>query len=389
MTSTTRTRVVVLGAGFGGLELTTLLSEALADAIDVVLIDSSDAFIFGFSKLDLMFGRLPPAAIRHAYRDIVKPGVRFVQTVVRTIDPAARRTVTDAGTFEADVLVVALGADYDVAATPGLAEGGHEFYSVPGATRLRDVLPAFEGGPVIVGVCGKSFKCPPAPSETALLLHDYLVARGRRAASDIALVMPFGTPIPPSPDTSAAILSAFEERGIRFVKDALVQAIDPARKVAVLADGREMPYALFLGVPVHRVPQVVVDSGLASHPQEWVPVNKQTLATRFPGVFAVGDVNGVGTPKAGVFAEGSARVVAEAIVAQVRGGAAPEAYKGQGSCYIEFGHGQVGRVDVDFLSGPKPVGTFQTASEALVAEKTRFGTSRLERWFGRSAALRG
>src|SRR5690348_3106415 len=87
--TTTRTRVVVLGAGFGGLELTTMLSEALADAIDVVLIDKSDAFIFGFSKLDVMFGRQAPTAVRHAYRDIVKPGVRFVETIVRSIDPAS------------------------------------------------------------------------------------------------------------------------------------------------------------------------------------------------------------------------------------------------------------------------------------------------------------
>ena len=86
-------------------------------------------------------------------------------------------------------------------------------------------------------------------------------------------------------------------------------------------------------------------------------MNKQTLETKFPGVYAVGDVNGVGTPKAGVFAEGSAQVVAAAIVSRLRGGPSPDAYKGQGSCYVEFGHGRVGRVDVDFLSGPKPRGT--------------------------------
>jgi sulfide:quinone oxidoreductase len=308
--------------------------------------------------------------------------VRFLQTTVRSIDPVARRVVTDAGTFDADVLVVALGADYDVAATPGLAEGGHEFYSVAGAFALREILPRFERGPAIVGVTGKSFKCPPAPSETALLLHDFLTALGRRAATEIALVMPFGTPIPPSPDTSQAILAAFAERGIRFVKDSLVKALDPGRKVAVLSDGTEMPYSLFLGIPVHRVPQVVVESGLAAHPHDWVPVDKKTLATRFPGVYAVGDVNGVGTPKAGVFAEGSARIVAAAIIAQIRGGPAPEAYKGQGSCYVEFGQDQVGRVDVDFLTGPKPTGTFQAPSTALVAEKRHFGSSRIQRWFG-------
>ena len=377
-----KTRVVVLGAGFGGLELTTMLSEEFGDGIDVALIDKSDAFVFGFSKLDMMFGHRTPAAIRHPYRDIAKPGVRLVQSIVRSFDPAAKRIVTDDGTFDADVLVVALGADYDVPATPGLAEFGHEFYSVAGAERVRDVLTRFEGGPAIVGVCGKSFKCPPAPSETALLLHDYLSKRGKRGATEISVVMPFGTPIPPSPDTSKAILAAFAERGIRFIKDAQVKSLDGSRKVAQLSDGSEVPFELFLGIPVHRVPQVVVESGLAAHPHDWVPVNKKTLETIFPGVYAVGDVNGVGTPKAGVFAEGSARVVAAAIVAALRGGPSPEAYKGQGSCYVEFGHGEVGRVDVDFLGGPKPTGTFQTPSAELVKEKAHFGSSRLQRWFG-------
>ncbi len=382
-----RTRVVVLGAGFGGLELTTILSEAFGDTIDIALIDKGDAFVFGFSKLDVMFARQLPAAARHPYRDFVKPGVRFVQSMVRSIDPLAKRVVTDAGAFEADILIVALGADIHPEATPGLVEGGNEFYTVAGAETLRDVLPTFERGPAIVGVTSKTFKCPPAPSEAALLLHDYLVARGRRADTEISLVMPFGKPIPPSPETSDAILAAFAERGIRFVSDRLVASLDPARKVAVLDDGSEMPYALFLGVPVHRAPQVVLDSGLVD--DSWITVDKKTLATRFPGVYAVGDVNGVGTPKAGVFAEGSARVVAAAIIAQLRGGVAPEPYNGAGSCYIEFGDQRVGRVDVNFLSGPKPTGTFQQPSAALVAEKVHFGSSRAKRWFGREWSMKG
>jgi len=374
-----RKRVVVLGAGFGGLELTSILSETMGDAIDLVLIDRADAFVFGFSKLDVMFGHEMPANSRHPYREIVKPGVRFVQASVRAIDPVDRRVETDEGSFDADILVVALGADVDPSATPGLVEGGNEFYSVRGAETLRDVLPDFKGGPAIVGVCGAPFKCPPAPSEAALLLHDYLVARG--VASEISVVMPFGTPIPPSPDTSAAILAAFAERGITYVKDRLVTALDPARKVAVLNDGSEMPYALFLGVPVHRAPAVVVESGMAVN--GWVPVDKQTLATKFPGVYAVGDVNSVGTPKAGVFAEGAARVAAAGILAQLQGGDSPAPYAGAGSCYVEFGNHQVGRVDVNFLGGPKPTGTFSPPSDALVAEKKHFGSSRALRWFGR------
>ncbi len=195
-------RVLVLGAGFGGLELTTRLSEALGDDADVVLIDKADGFVFGFSKLDVMFGHRLPADVHHRYADVVKPGVRFVQATITAIDPTAKRVETDAGSFEADILVVALGADLHPDATPGLVEGGNEFYTVAGAFELRDVLAAFEGGRVIVAVTSTPFKCPPAPSETALLMHDFLTKRGLREQSEIALVMPLPVPIPPSPDAS-------------------------------------------------------------------------------------------------------------------------------------------------------------------------------------------
>src|SRR5450432_3181045 len=168
-----KTRILVLGAGFGGLELTTSLSEALGDSVAVTLIDKSDAFMFGFSKLDVLFGHAEAASLRLPYRDFVKAGVSVVRETVTAIDPAARRVTTDAGTHDADVLVVALGADYDLAATPGLAEGGNEFYSVAGADRLRTELPKFSKGNVIIGVASAPYKCPPAPSECALLLHDH------------------------------------------------------------------------------------------------------------------------------------------------------------------------------------------------------------------------
>src|SRR5215469_1783166 len=202
-------RILVLGAGFGGLELTSRLSDEFGDDADIVLIDKADGFVFGFSKLDVMFGRTTPGAVRHLYRDLVKPGVLFVQSTIRAIDPVRRRVETDAGPFEGDVMVVALGADLDPAATPGLVAAGHEYYTVDGAFATRDVLDSFGGGRVIIGVTSTPFKCPPAPSETALMLHDFLVARGLRDTSEISLVMPLGTPIPPSPTASAALLTEF------------------------------------------------------------------------------------------------------------------------------------------------------------------------------------
>jgi sulfide:quinone oxidoreductase len=376
-------RVVVLGAGFGGLELSTRLSHEFGVDIDVVLIDKGDGFVFGFSKLEVMFGKTPAAEVFHAYRDIAKPGLRFVQTVVRGIDPVAKRVSTDAGDFDADIIVVALGADLDAAATPGLVQAGQEFYTVAGAFALREVLQDFAGGNVIVGVTSAPFKCPPAPSETALLMHDFLVARGLRDSSTISLVMPLGVPIPPSPAASDALLVAFAERGIAWYPSSTVVALDAARRVAVLCDGGELPFDLFLGVPRHVAPAVVVESGLTD--DGWIPVDPLTLETSFADVYAVGDVTSVGTPKAGVFAEGQAAVVASQIIARLRGLSGAAVYDGHGTCYLEFGADLVGRVDVTFLSGQAPVGALEGPSQAIAADKLEFGRSRIARWFGRGS----
>jgi sulfide:quinone oxidoreductase len=378
-----RTRVLVLGAGFGGLELGSMLSEALLDEVEVTLIDKSDCFVFGYSKLDVMFGRATADAVRLPYREYVKPGVRLLQETITSIDPEARRVLTDAGSHEADVLVVALGAEYDTSATPGLAESGDEFYSFAGAQRMGDAIKDFSAGRIIVGICGAPFKCPPAPSECVLLLHDQLVTRGVRGDCEITLVLPFGRPVPPSPETSAALIDAFAEREIRLVSSRKVAALDLSRRVAVLDDDSELPYDLFLGVPKHRAPEVVAQSGLTE--DGYVPVDPATLETRFAGVYAIGDVATQGTPKAGVFAEGAARALATSLIARLRGGGPAGVHAGTGSCYIEFGAGRIGRVDIDFLSGPSPTGTYQAPSTALRVEKEQFGATRRARWFDRTS----
>ena len=377
-------RIVVLGAGFGGLELTTLLSEEFGDDLDLVLIDKADGFVFGFAKLDVMFGRATADDVLHRYADVVKPGVKFVRSTIRSFDPVAKRVSTDAGEFEADILVVALGADLDPAGTPGLVEAGHEFYTVAGAFALRNVLEEFEGGRVVVGVTSTPFKCPPAPSETALLMHDLLERRGLLESSTVSLVMPMGVPIPPSPAASAALLEAFAERGIEWHPGRLITGLDPRRNVAQFADGGEIGFDLFLGVPVHRAPVVVLESGMAV--DGWIQVDPLTLETAFPDVYAVGDVTSIGTPKAGVFAEGQAVIAAARIAARLRGSGPAEAtYDGRGLCYLEFGRDAVAKVDVMFRSGEAPVGSLEGPSAELVGDKVRFGASRRSRWFGEPA----
>jgi len=371
--------VVILGAGFAGLELATRLSETLADEVRVTLIDRNDTFTFGFSKLDVLLGRKTRTEVELRYADISKPSVEFRREEVTAIDPERRAVTTDAGSYDADVLVVALGAGYDYAATPGFEEGGFEYYSITGAERLRDELAAFESGLVLIGILGQPFKCPPAPFEGALLLHDHFTERGVRDAIEIRVLGPMAAPVPITKEVSQGILAALGERDIEYVPNQAITELDIAKRTARVADGDGAPYDLFIGIPVHSPPEVVRRSGLA--PDGWITVERTNLATRFPDVYALGDVSGLPVAKAGVFAEAAAAVVADDIAARIHGGTAERVYEGAGSCYLEFGGGLVAKVEANFLGGPKPTARIVGPSRELAADKVSFGATRRERWF--------
>lgn len=374
--------VLILGAGFGGLELATRLSETVSDAVDVTLLDRNDSFYFGFSKLEVMLGRDSADAVRLPYGDIAKDGVEFRQETVVGIDPVARRVATDAGTYDADFLVVAMGADYDMAATPGLEEGGYEYYTLAGAERLRDALADFDGGRVLVSVLGQPFKCPPAPFEGAFLLHEHFTRRGIRDAVQMAMTFPMQRPVPVTGEVSQLFRDGLASRGIEELPQHLVTGIDPATRLARLATGEALPYDLFVGIPVHRAPDPLAASGLAV--DGWVPVDQANLRTRFRQVYALGDVcSGPRTvPKAGIFAESAARVVAADIAAEISGAEPPAPYEASGVCYAEFGDGLVSKVEVNFLQGEAPAARRHDPSPEYAAEKAEFGATRRARWFG-------
>jgi sulfide:quinone oxidoreductase len=374
--------VLILGAGFAGLELATRLSETVSDAVEVRLLDRNDSFYFGFSKLEVMIGRQSADAVRLPYGDIAKDGVEFRQETVVGVDPVARRVATDVGTHDADFLVVAMGADYDMAATPGFEKGGYEYYSLAGAERLRDALREFEGGRVLVSVLGQPFKCPPAPFEGSFLLHEHFTQRGIRDAVHMATTFPMQRPVPVTRAVSQMFRDALASRGIEELPQHRVTSIDPTARIARLATGETLPYDLFVGIPVHRAPEPLATSGLAV--DGWVPVDQTNLRTRFPHVYALGDVcTGPRTvAKAGVFAEAAALVVAEDITAAISGQDPPAPYEGAGVCYAEFGGGLVSKIDVNFLRGESPAGEPHAPSREYAAEKAQFGATRRTRWFG-------
>jgi sulfide:quinone oxidoreductase len=373
--------VLILGAGFGGLELASRLSESLADEVRVTLIDQNDGFTFGFAKLGILFEGKDATEVRIPYSELAKPGVEFRQEHITAIDPAARRVTTDQGSYDADILVVALGADYDLDATPGFAEGGLEYYSIAGAERMRDALPSFTGGTILIGVLGQPFKCPPAPFEGAFLLHDQLVERGIREKTEMLVIAPMSAPVPVTPEVSQQFLDELTARAIEYVGQTTVVELDPAAEEAVLDNGERVPYDLFVGIPIHRVPTVVAESGLAEG--GWVAVDRDTLMTPFPDVYAVGDVVGIPMAKAGVFAENAADVVADNLIARFRGKGAERRYEGEGNCYLEFGGGRVAKVEANFLGGPAPMARLVGPTLELARDKKAFASERRARWFDR------
>jgi sulfide:quinone oxidoreductase len=373
--------VLILGAGFGGLELATKLSETIADAVRVTLIDRNDSFYFGFSKLEVMLGRQSADDVRLYYRDFEKDGVEFHQETVTGVHAAARRVTTDAGSYDADFVVVALGADYDFAATPGFEQGGHEYYSLAGAERMCHTLADFKGGRVLVSVLGQPFKCPPAPFEGSFLLHEHFTERGMRDSVAMTTTFPMARPVPVTGEVSQMFRDGLAARDVKELPEHLVVGIDPATRTAQLASGETLPYDLFVGIPIHRAPTALAESGLVV--DNWVPVDQSNLRTPFAGVYALGDVcTGPRTvPKAGIFAEAAAHVVAADIAATITGAEPPAPYEAAGVCYAEFGGGLVSKVEVNFLAGDAPAAQRYHPTLGYAAEKEEFGAVRRARWF--------
>jgi sulfide:quinone oxidoreductase len=333
----------------------------------------------------VLFGKKQPEEIKSYYRNL-SPAINFRMEEIQSINPENRGVVTNKGSYTGDILVVALGADLDIDRTPGLAQHGFEFYSLAGCERLNAFLRKFQSGVAVISILGMPYKCPPAPFETALRLHDYLEERSVRKDITIRVLCPAPTPLPISKEGSEVILRLFAERKIEFLPGHQVTSIDGVGKVAVVKDHESIPYDLFMGVPMHRVPAAVANSGLVQ--DGWIAVNASNLETRFKNVFAIGDVikipvGAAALPKAGAFADRAAQTVADEIAFRISGKGSPGKFDGSGTCFLEFGGGSIAKIEANFLGGPAPNVRFVGPSPEFKPDKEQFSSSRLTRWFSK------
>jgi len=375
-------KVLILGAGFGGLETATGLAAVMKDGYEITLVDKNDAFFVGFSKIDVLFGHRTEAQVKYRYETLRPRGVRFVQAAINSIDTEAKSVATTRGAFSYDSLVVALGASLDNDAVPGFVESGaHEFYTMEGAVRLRPVVESFSRGTLLLAIFKPPYKCPPAPFEVACQLHDLFVRTGVRDAIRMKMVIPTPRPVD-KPDVSEGLERFLAERKIELIPSTTITSVDAAARRAVTAGGG-IDYDLFIAVPVHTPPQVIKSSKLGPG---FIPVSAKNLETAIPNVYAVGDVASIpvgdkAVPKAGAFAEDAARTVVSDILRKE--GLAQELVKFNaiGACYLELGGGQVAKVNANFLGGEKPQLSLEGPSPELLSDRQRFESSRRDRWF--------
>lgn len=380
------THTVILGAGFGGLACAAELAQALPPGHRVTLVDEKPSFLMGTTKLWLLDGRRRLGEGEHAVRGIERLGVRFLQGRVTRLDPATRTVEVGAERLVADHLVIALGASLAPDALPGLAEGAHNLYTPQGAARAHEALAAFQGGDVLVLVSSMPFKCPPAPYEAAMLAKAFLEGRGVQARVSVASPEPQPLPVA-GPECGATVREWLTERGVEALNGHKPVSVDPSRKEVRFENGVTRRYDLLVAVPPHRAPALLREAGLVDE-SGWVPVDPATLATRVPGVWAIGDctfvklANGKPLVKAGVMAEGEGVTIARNIASSVRGEPETARFDGKGGCYLELGRGEAVEVVGDFYATPNPIVVAKPPSKASLEGKKRFEAERIARWLG-------
>ncbi len=376
-------RVLVLGGGFGGIATAVALRDRLAPADEVVLVERRPTFVMGLRKNWALAGTSTIAEGERPLVALVDRGIRVVAGTITTIDPLARSADVDGQRLEADALVVALGAMRDPDAIPGFRDHAIDVYDAAASAAGAAAIDGFAGGRIVIGVFGAPYPCPPGPYELALLLAERMEARGTPGGIFVFTPQPGSLPILGT-DACASFDGRLANAGITLRPK--TQATSVEAGAVLTADGARIPFDLLLGVPPHRVPPVVAAAGLTG-PSGWVAVDARTLETRFPGVWAIGDVtaiplaNGMPLPKAGVFAHAEGEVVAARIADSLAGREPTATFSGQGMCFLETGRGAATMVQGDFFADP-PAVALQDESPANLAAKHAFEADRLRAWFG-------
>jgi sulfide:quinone oxidoreductase len=376
-------RVLILGGGFGGIATAHRLKQRLGKEVEVILVDRRPYFMVGFRKSWALVGESPLEVGQKPIESLSRLGVDVRRATVEAIQPQEKSAIVDGERIQADALVVALGAELHPAAVPGFADYAYNVYDPNDIPRAQMALDEFKGGRLVIGIFGAPYKCPPAPLEMALLIHDKFTRSGVQATIEVFTPQPVTLPIL-SQASCDAVDSRLLEQGIRTYGQHKALRVDAGE---VVFEKRSIGFDLLLGIPPHRAPAVVRESGLVGE-SGWIEINPHTCETSFEDVYAIGDTthivlaNKKALPKAGLFAEMMGETVAERL-ANVFTGKEPTAqFSGEGGCYFETGNGEAMMIKGNFLAESGPVVELTESSKEFYEQKVKFETDRWVKWFG-------
>lgn len=352
--------VLILGGGVGGLVTANRLRKALPAHHKIILVEREQSFVFAPSLLWLMTGDRTAQQISRPVEGIEKHGIEVVRGQIEKIDAEKREAVVDGKTISGDYLVIALGADLAPENIPGLVEGGHNFYSLEGSQAARAALDKFPGGKLVILTAGPVYKCPAAPYEATFLVSAWLKKHKLWDKTTMTMYAAEIGPMPVAgPDIGKWTRELFKRRKIGYHPEHQVTSVDPAAKKLTFKNGTEATYDLLLYVPPHIAPRVVRESGLTGE-NGWMAADRHTFATKYERVYAIGDVVsiplalGKPLPKAGVFASSGGESVAKSIAHAITGKGRPGTMKGDGTCFVEIGHGMAAMGAGNFYHEPLP-----------------------------------
>lgn len=379
-------KVLILGGGFGGLTAAQQLRRLLPPEHSIVVVEKKTTFYINAFNMQLITGEMKePHEGERDLSDLVHKGIDWVHAEIDRIDPAGKGVHTSSGTLEGDYMIVALGADKHPEGVPGFAESAINLYDAAGAVQLREALQKFEGGRIVIICCTTPFSCPGAPYEAAFLVDSILRSRQKRDKAEIAIYTPEPRPLPSTGTAMGeAILGMFKERNIEFHPQQKTRRIDSDAHKVIFEAG-EAPFDLLIGVPPHAAPRVVQEAGLTDE-TGWISVDLQTLETPYDGVFAIGDITsirqpnptGFFLPKAWVFADEEARIVARNVAGKILSEAGLSKFDGKGSCYLETGDEMAAYGSGNFYSYPAPRVYMEPPSKHFLKERRELERERLE-----------
>jgi sulfide:quinone oxidoreductase len=379
--------IVILGGGVGGVVSAVELRKKLPKQHRIVLVDREEQHLFAPSLLWLMIGQRTAEKISRPLDRLRKKGIDVVRGEIQRIEPAERRVTVNGEAITADHLIISLGAELAPETIPGLTEAGHNFYTLEGAEGLRDALGQFRSGKLAVLTAAPAYKCPAAPYEAAMLLEYH--CRRQKIREQVQIDFYAAEPGPmgvAGKEITAAVRQMVEDKGIGFHPEHQVTEVDPGQRRMTFANGAQADFDLLVYVPPHRPPRVVKEAGLVGE-SGWVSVDRHTMETEHPGVYALGDVVGIPLslgkplPKAGVFAHSEAEVIAQNIANSITGKGEPARFDGHGECFIEAGDGKAGFGRGDFYAEPLPTVKLHKVGRRWHAAKILFEKDWLRRWF--------